>query len=104
MWLPHGGRVIGNSRIRQAGTCAQVSVVLAVKHVVLQPLASPSLPSLTAGGHPSDDRAIVRPLGPPGHRDHQQQWQDHVQCAAAPAPGGWCLPCKDGGQVGPGCV
>lgn len=93
-----------NSRIQQAGTCAQGSVVLAVNRVVLQPSAGLLLPSLAAGGHPGDDRAIIRPLGPPGHRDHQQQWQDHIQCAPASAPGGWCLSCEDGGQVGPGCV
>lgn len=96
--------MIENSRIQQAGTRTGGSVVLVVKHAILQPAAGSLLPSLAAGGHPGDDRANVRPLGPPGHRSHQQQWQNHIQCAQAPASGGWCLPCKDGGQVGPGCV
>lgn len=96
--------MIGNSRIQKAGTFAQWSVVLVPKHVALQPSAGSLLPSLATGGHPGDDRAIIRPLGPPGHRDHQQQWQNHIQCAPAPASGGRCLPCEDGGQVGPGCL
>lgn len=105
MWLPNGGGgAIENSSLQQAGTCAPGSVVLAVKHVVLQPAAGSLLPSLAVGGHPGDDRAVVRPVGPPGHRNHQQQRQNHIQCAPAPASGGRCLPCKDGGQVGSRCV
>lgn len=52
-----------------------------------------------AGGHPGDGRAILGPLGAPGHRDHQRQWPDHIQRAAAPAPGSWGLPREDGCQV-----
>lgn len=71
------------------------------------PSAAPAAPRLQgvprplprAGGHPGDGRAVVGPLGAPGHGDHHQQRPDHVQRAAAPAPGGWRLPRKDGCQV-----
>ena len=71
----------------------------------VQPLpqlsASPLAPSPPAGGHPGDGRAVLRPLGAPGHRDHQQQWAHHIQRATAQAPGGRCLPREDGRQVRP---
>lgn len=61
--------------------------------------SEPPGPLATAGGHPGDGRAVLRPLGAPGHRDHQQQRAHRVQRAPAPAPGGRRLPRQDGRQV-----
>lgn len=104
-----GERVAG-TRKHQAGPQAPWSPVLAWSSLAALPsqACSPPVsvsslaPLLPAGGHPGDGGAVLRPLGAPGHGDHQQQRPDHVQRAEAPAPGGGRVPCEDGGQVRPG--
>lgn len=42
------------------------------KPVAPQPSGNPLTPFTATGGHPGNGRAVLRPLGTPGHRDHQQ--------------------------------
>lgn len=106
-WLQWGETVVEPGNIRQdpkprSPVLAESSLAEPPSQACSPPVSvRPLAPSLPAGGHPGDGGAVLRPLGAPGHGDHQQQRPDHLQRAEAPAPGGGRVPREDGGQVRP---